>query len=176
MSKIEQLLLLILDRAHKAGTKDLSKFQLFKIAYLLQVISLKYAGTFLIPDIIFVRDKNGPISVNIYSAIEKLICRGYVKKEVIENKEYGYPRDAHSLAKKIPKLSFSLGETIFLDNFLAKLLPLTQKKLKNLVYKTEPMRAIIREEKGVEVKKGAVLDFTSVIVDSDVVESYSDLS
>ncbi len=176
MSKTEQLLLFILDRAHKAGIKDLSKFQLFKISYLLQVISLKYAGTLLVSDITFVRDKNGPISVNIYSATENLIRQKYIKKEVIENKEYGYPRDAHSLAKKIPKLSFSIGETIFLDNFLSKLLSLTQKKLKDFVYKTEPMQAIIREEKGTEVKKGAVLDFTSVIVDPDVVESYSDLS
>lgn len=174
MSKIEEILLFILDRAHKAGIKDLSKFQLFKISYLLQVLSLKFAGTFLIPNITFVRDKHGPISVEIYSATEKLVKQGYIKRETKENKVYGFPRDAHSLVKKLPKLSLSTGQMIFLDNFLSKLLPLTQRKLKELAYKTEPMQEIIKKEKGSVIKKGSVIDFNSVIVDSDVVEGYSD--
>lgn len=174
MSKVEELLLFILDRAHKAGIKDLSKFQLFKISYLLQVLSLKFAGVFLIPDITFVRDKHGPISIDIYSATEKLIKKGYVKREVKENKEYGYRRDAHSLIKKIPKLSLSFGQIIFLDNFLSKLLPLTQKKLKEMAYETEPMQEILKKEKHSDLRKGEVIDFNSVIVDSDIMEGYSD--
>ena len=69
-------------------------------------------------------------------AIEK---KGYIKKEVKENKDYKKPRHCHSLAKKIPRLNFTKGEEIFLDNFLLKLLPLTQSKLKEMAYNTEPM-------------------------------------
>lgn len=174
MNRLEELILFILDRAKSFGIKDLSEFQLFKIPYLVQVLSLKYAGTLFMPDITFVRDKNGPISIDIYTAIEKLIASGHIKKEVIENKKYGYPRYAHSLNGKLPKLSLNTGEIIFLDNFLSKLLPLSQARLKDFTYKTEPMQEIQKKEREGEIKKGALINFSSVTVDPDVVEVYSD--
>ena len=99
------------------GIIDLSSFQLFKIPYLIQIFSLKYAGTKFVSDAVFVRDQNGPISIDIYSAVERLEKKGYIKKEVKENKDYKKPRHCHSLAKKIPRLNFTKGEEIFLDNF-----------------------------------------------------------
>ena len=174
MSRIEELILFILDRAHKMGIIDLSSFQLFKIPYLIQIFSLKYAGTKFVPDAVFMRDQNGPISVDIYTAVERLEKKGYIKKEVKENKDYKKPRHCHSLAKKIPRLNFTKGEEIFLDNFLLKLLPLTQSKLKEMAYNTEPMRSIKEKEKGDSIKKGAVLDFSKVVVDPDIVDVYSD--
>ncbi len=175
MSRLEELILFILDRAHKMGINDLSKFQLFKIPYLIQVFSIKYTGIKFIPEAIFLRNQNGPISVDIYSAVEKLEKTGYIKKEIKENRDYKKSRHCHSLAKKLPKLGFTIGEEIFLDNFLLKLLPLTQAKLKELAYNTEPMKNIKKEEeKRGNIKKGAVLDFSAVMVDSDVVDIYSD--
>lgn len=130
MSRLEELVLFILDRAHKKGINDLSKFQLFKIPYLIQVLSIKYAGSAFVPEATFVRDQNGPISIDIYSAIENLEKEGYIKKEIITGRDgYEFERHSHSLKKKLPKLNFSPAETIFLDNFLARLLPLSQKKL-----------------------------------------------
>jgi len=175
MSRLEELILFILDRAKNFGIKDLSEFQLFKIPYLIQCLSLKYAGTFFVPDITFVRDKNGPISIDIYTAIEKLIASGYVKKEIIENKKYGHPRYAHSLSGKLPKLSLNTGETIFLDNFLAKLLLLSQVRLREIAYKTEPMQEIQKMERDGKIKKGVLINFSSVTVDPDIVEAYSDV-
>jgi hypothetical protein len=177
MSRLEELILFILDRAHKKGIENLSKFQLFKIPYLIQVLSIKYAGSAFIPEARFLRDKNGPISIDIYSAVENLEKNGYIKKDIVAGQDgYQFPRHSHSLKKKLPKLSFSVAEAIFLDNFLAKLLPLSQKKLKEMAYSTEPMETIQKQEKkgGGEIKKGTVIDFSTVVVDSDVMDVYSD--
>jgi len=175
MSRLEKLLLFILDRAKKEGKTDLSQFQLFKIPYLLQVYSLKYAGTPFITDAIFVRDNNGPISVDIYTALKNLEENGYVKMEKKENKEYGYPKHAFSLTKKIPKLGFNQGEIMFLDSFLSELLPLTQKKLKERTYFTEPMQEIQKREKSGNILKRTVINFSTIAVDPDVVDVYSNL-
>jgi uncharacterized phage-associated protein len=174
MTRLEQLLLFILDRAKKEGKADLSQFQLFKIPYLLQVYSLKYAGTSFINDATFVREKNGPISINIYTALKNLEKTGYVKMEEKENREYGFPKHAFSIIKKLPKLDFDQGEILFLDNFLAELLPLTQAKLKEKAYATEPMQEIKKKENGGAILKGAVIDFSSIAVDPEVVDAYSD--
>lgn len=173
MTRLEELLLLILDRAQKMGMKDLSSFQLFKIPYVIQVFSMKYAGKNFLPHTVFVREKNGPISIDIYSAVDNLVKLGYIGLDVSKKTDYPFPRHGHRLAKKLPKLSLSKGEIIFLDNFLSELLPLSQKKLKDFAYATEPMREILKdEEKG--IKKGAVLNFSTVTVDSDVVDAYAD--
>lgn len=173
MKRLEELLLLILDRAKKEGKNDLSKFQLYKIPFLLQVYSIKYAGTPLITDATFIRDKNGPISIDIATALENLKSNGYINMEVIENPEYGYAKHSFTLTKKVPKTSFNEGEIIFLDNFLSELLPLTQAKLKEIAYATEPMQEIQIAERGKGVLKGKVINFSTVAVDSDVVDMYS---
>lgn len=175
MTQLEQLLLLILDRAKKEGKDDLSQFQLFKIPYLLQVYSLRYAGTPLIKDTTFVREKNGPISICIYSSLEKLKDDGYIKMEIKENAKYGYSKHAFSIVKKLPKLDFTQGEMVFLDNFLSELIPLTQNKLKERAYATEPMQEIQKIESKKGFLKGTVINFSSVAVDSDIVDAYSDL-
>jgi hypothetical protein len=174
MTRLEQLLLFILDRAKKEGKTDLSRFQMFKIPYLLQVYSFKYAGTPFITEATFIREKNGPISINIYNALENLKGAGYVKMEIKENEKYGHSKHAFTLAKKIPKLDFDQGEVIFLDNFLSELLPLTQTELKKKAYDTEPMQEIQKKEKDGNILKGAVINFSSISVDPDVVDTYSD--
>jgi len=173
MTRLEELLLFILDRAHKMGIKDLSSFQLFKIPYIIQVLSLKYAAKAFLPDTIFVRHKNGPISLDIYSSIENLVRMKYIDLDTSKKEDYKFERRCHKLAKKLPKLNFNQGEVIFLDNFLSELLPLSQKKLQEYAYSTEPMIEITKEEKG-EIKKGAVINFLNVLVDSDVVDAYAD--
>ena len=112
-NRLEELILLILDRTHKEGKADLSRFQMLKIIYLIQVYSLKYAGTSLLPQTTFIREKNGPISVDIYKSTDGLVGRGYIKKEIKENKDYGHERHCFSLAKKLPQLNFNKGELLF---------------------------------------------------------------
>ncbi|MFA5645732.1 MAG: type II toxin-antitoxin system antitoxin SocA domain-containing protein [Candidatus Ratteibacteria bacterium] len=174
MKRIEQLLIFILDRAHKMGIKNLSSFQLFKIPYIIQVMSIKYAGIKFLSDVNFLRDKNGPISTDIYHAKEALIKKKYIDLQKNKTQDYVFERHSHRLIKKPPKWTFSKGEMIFLDNFLSELLPLSQKKLKEYAYNTEPMKHIIAQEKSGEIKKGIILDFSKVTVDPDVVDLYSD--
>ncbi len=172
MNKIEKLLLFILDRAHKGGIKDLSDFQVFKIFYNLQIYSIRYTGSELVPNVNFIREKNGPISIDVYHSLEKLRANHYIETKVIENKAYIYPRHANRLGKKSIKFDFTLGETIFLDNFLSDLLLFSQKALKELTYNTEPMKEIVKKEKG-KIKKGEILDLKKVLIDQDVMEAYS---
>lgn len=174
LSRLEQLIIFILDRAHKKGIKDLSDFQLMKMLYLLEVFSLKYTGTKFI-DEVFTRYKNGPITTYFYKARENLLSKNFLNVEEKKKIDYKYPRRANMIGKKkFNKFTFTMGETIFLDNFLDDLLELTQKELKNLAYKTEPMEAILNAEKNNGIKKGTIIDFNKVIVDSDVIETYSD--
>jgi len=175
MTRLEELLILILDRAHKEGKPNLSRFELLKIIYLLQVYALKYAGTTLLDNTTFIREKNGPISVDVYKSMDGLMADGYIKMDIQENKDYGHPRHCFTLAKKLPRLNFGQGELVFLDSFLSELLPLSQAQLKSKAYATEPMKAIMNEEKGGRIKKGQVLNFASVSVDADVVDAYSDV-
>jgi hypothetical protein len=148
---------------------------MYKLPYLLQIYSIKYTGDPFIPSTKFIRQINGPISIDISSALDNLEHKKYIHKDVVENTDYGHPRYSYSLKKKLKKGTFSEGEMIFLDNFLSELLPLTQKKLKELAYKSEPMVEIQSEEKKTRAKKiGKFIDFSSVSVDPDVVEVYAD--
>ncbi len=176
MNRLDELLLFVLDRANKGGKHDLSKFQMYKIPYLLQIYSIKYAGTPFVKDTQFIRKKDGPISIDIQSALERLENGGYVRKEIVENKSYGHSKHAYSLGeKKVNKFNFDSGEQIFLDNFLSELLPLTQTKLKNITYATEPMQDIqLREKARRSHLYGVGLDFATVAIDPDVIEAYSD--
>lgn len=174
MKRIEELLLFILDRAQRMDIENLSSFQLFKIPYIIQVFSIKYAGIGFLPDVIFVRDQNGPISVDIYTARETLINTGYINLKKSKKEDYAFERHGHKLVRKPPKWNFGKGEMIFLDNLLSELLPLSQKKLKEYAYNTEPMKCILSQEKSGEVKKGAVIDFSTITVDSDVIDACSD--
>ncbi len=176
MNRLDELLLFVLDRAKKGGKSDLSQFQMFKIPYLLQVYAMKYAGMPIVKDTSFIRNINGPISIDIYSSLNRLEKDGYIRKEIKENKAYGFSKHAFSLGKKQKRgFSFDLGEQIFLDNFLSELLPLTQAELKKRAYATEPMQDIqIKEkERGVRLD-GLSLDFTKVSIDPDVTDAYSD--
>ncbi|MFA5249677.1 MAG: type II toxin-antitoxin system antitoxin SocA domain-containing protein [Candidatus Paceibacterota bacterium] len=174
LNRLEQLIIFILDRANKKGIKDLSDFQLMKMLYLLEVFSLKYTGAKFI-DEVFTRHENGPITTYFYKARENLLAKDFLNVEEKKKVDYKYPRRANMLGKKkLDKFIFSMGETIFLDNFLDDFLKLTQKELKNLAYETEPMKAILESEKNKDIKKGTIIDFNKVIVDPDVVETYSD--
>jgi len=174
MTRLEELILFILDRAHKMGIENLSRFQIQKIIYMIQVFAIKYAGKEFIPNITFIREENGPISPDIYESTQKLVEQDkFVALDISKKEDYQFSRYGHKLKKQLPKLSFSLSETIFLDNFISDLLPLSQKKLKEITYSTEPMKEIINREKG-KINKGAKVNLSLIPIDPDVVDFYSD--
>ena len=73
MNKLEQTILYVLARAKEKGKNNLSKFELFKLLYLLEIESYKFTGkSFFNSSISFVREQNGPISIDVYNALNSL--------------------------------------------------------------------------------------------------------
>ncbi|MCK5096271.1 MAG: DUF4065 domain-containing protein [Candidatus Pacebacteria bacterium] len=174
MNKLDDLILFVVDRACKEGKSNLSRFEVFKIIYLIQIESLKFTGKSFVDDARFVRDKNGPISIDVYKAMDILKEKGYLKLDIIENKKYGHPRHAFSLLKKKTKFDFSTGETIFLDSVLSDLFKLSQQQLKEIAYNTEPMKEIRRREKSGKILKGKPIDMKLVSLDPDILDIYTE--
>ena len=61
LQKIHETILYILLMAKENGTGDLSKFQIVKLLYLIQIESLKFTGRPFINNLSFFREKNGPL-------------------------------------------------------------------------------------------------------------------
>lgn len=171
LTRLDETILYILDRANSRFKQiGLSKFQLMKINYLIEVESRKFIGEPFNPEFKFVRDKNGPISYQVYESIEKLENE-YIKIKLQPNYEYGHTRANHMLIKK-PKFNFSKDEIIFLNSVIDDSLKLTQSALKKWVYSTEPMVGMLKEEaeENMDLKKGATLNLNLIALDEDVVE------
>lgn len=170
LSKAQELILIILDRAKQEGMENLSKFQLMKLVYLIETEALKYSGTFFVK-FRFIRDANGPISIDTYNAIDELKTLGLINVYQKSNPKYGHDRICHKMIKSLPEIkNFSKDEVLFIDSVLSDYLPLTQNKLQKVAYSTEPMQAILKEENG-KILKGKPLDMNLVNVHEDVMES-----
>lgn len=173
LSKAQELILIILDRAKQEGLENLSKFQLMKLIYLIETEALKYSGTFLVK-FRFVRDANGPISIDAYNAIDELKTLGLIDIYQKSNPKYGHDRICHKIKRTLPEIkNFSKDEILFIDSVLSDYLTLTQNNLKKVAYSTEPMKAILEEEKG-KTLKGKPLDMNLVSVHKDVMEAIED--
>jgi len=175
LPRLHGAILFLLQRAKIFGINDLSKFQIMKLIYLADVESRKFVGEPLTSDLRFVRDQHGPISYNIYSAITDLTGK-YIKVKPKKKPDYPFARECHSLikGKKLPKI-FTKEEKLFLNSVFGDYLSLTQKQLKVTVYKTEPMSAILKQEKKGKVLKGRPIDMNLVPLDEDLLEMITDV-
>ena len=172
MTRIEDIILYLLSRAKQKGKDNLSKTELFKLLYLLEVESYKFTGrTFFDSTVTFVRDKNGPISVAIYRALSDLDNR-YIKMEEKKKEDYPYPRHCISIKRNIKKFNLQDSERLFINSVLESYLTLTISRLKNAAYNTAPMKEIQKEEKRSKksVLKGHQLDFILIPLDEDRVD------
>jgi len=174
--KLENTIIYILGRAQTRGKKNLSKFELFKYLYLLETEAYRFTGkSFLDNNVSFVRDKNGPISIDIYNAITNLEG-DYIQLTKTKQKSYPYPRHSISLKKNKNKRKSSLknSEKLFINSVLESYLELPQKTLKDIVYKTEPMKSILKEEKKKKSSlKGTRLNLNLIALDEDMVDLIS---
>lgn len=132
---------------------------------------MKFLGHLFTDRVSFVRDKNGPISYDIYRSSQTLKDMGLIDIKTQEGSaEYGYPRLCHSLRSKLPNLNFTDSEIIYLNSILDDYLGLTIKKLKEITYHTEPMLEMLKQEKsqGVTLLKGERINFNSIALDEDI--------
>jgi uncharacterized phage-associated protein len=172
LTKLQETIIYILQHAKEKGISGLSKFQLMKFVYLIQVESYRFMGSPFIEEVRFMREKNGPISTNIYDAIKSLEGE-YIHIDVVPNRAYGYDRHDHKLIKAPKTYALISEEKIFMNSVLDDYIQLSQAKLKELVYKTEPMQNIIEQEKHSGNKAGYSLDMNTVPLDPDVLEAMS---
>jgi len=172
MTKLENTILYLLMRAKEKGKNNLSKIELFKYIYLLESESYRFTGkSFFDCPMSFVRDKNGPISTDIYKALTGLVGN-YVNIIEENNNNYTFPRHSISLKKKLNKIDINESEKLFINSVLESYISLPINKLKKIVYATEPMLEIIKEEKAnkVSLLKGERLNFNCIPLDADVVD------
>ncbi|MFH0840455.1 MAG: type II toxin-antitoxin system antitoxin SocA domain-containing protein [bacterium] len=172
MNKLEKTILYLLTRARDNGKNNLSKFELFKFLYLLEVESYKFTGnSFFDSSVSFARDNNGPISVDVYHALNALNGK-HIKLIEVENKKYGHNRCCISLIKNLKKIDLTDSEKLFINSIIKSYINLTIKKLKEIVYDTEPMQEILKEEKKRKIKflKGEKINFNHISLDEDIVD------
>jgi uncharacterized phage-associated protein len=172
MNKLENTILYLLSRAKERGKDNLSKFELFKLLYLLENESYKFAGkSFFDSSISFVRDKNGPISIDIYNALN-LLKNKYINLKEEQKEDYNFPRCCISLKKKLNNINLDESEKLFINSIVESYIALSMKELKKIVYTTEPMEHMIKKEKKNKVKflKGEKLNFNCISLDEDVVD------
>jgi uncharacterized phage-associated protein len=172
MTKLENTILYLLSRAKERGKDNLSKFELFKLLYLLENESYKFTGkSFFDCSISFVRNKNGPISIEVYNALTALNDK-YISLTEEKKQDYDFPRHCISLKKKINKINLGDSEKLFINSVVESYITLPMKELKKIVYATEPMEELIKEERKnkVEFLKGVKLNFNCIQLDEDVVD------
>lgn len=172
MNKLEFTILYVLARAKEKGKDNLSKFELFKFLYLLEAELHKYTGkSFFNSTVSFVRDKNGPISIDIYHALNSLKDK-YINLTEVKKTDYEFSRHCISLKNKPGKINLDDSEKLFINSIVESYIHLPMKELKKIVYATEPMEKMLEAEKKKKVKvlKGEKLDFNCVTLDEDVID------
>ena len=172
MTKLENTILYILTRTKERAKSNLSKFELFKYLYLLETESYKFVGkSFFSCSISFVRYENGPISIDIYNALNALENK-YISLKQEKRSNYDFPRHCISLIKKVPRIDLSDSEKLFINSIIESYVSLSIKELKKVVYATEPMAEIVKEEKKNKGKlaKGEKINFDCILLDNDVVD------
>ncbi len=172
LNRLQETILYTLAKAHDKGINNLSKFQLMKLVYMIEINSQRFLGESFIHNVKFYREKNGPISYDIYKAVDELTKTGFIEAWAEDNTEYGHPRHCHRIKKQPAQVSFGKSEKVFLNSILEDYLPLTIAKLKAEAYKTEPMQKAQQEEKRQgHPLNGRPLDLDTVALDEDILSA-----
>lgn len=175
MNKLEKTIIWILEAARERKIKDLSKLQIQKLVYLIDVEYRRYSGeSFFANSVSFYRQKLGPLSIQVYDALKDLDQSGCVKMTITDGAGYTAPRHGYSLSINPNQLKthrLSTGEMVFVGSVLNDYVSLDQAKLKKIAYKTEPMERMLREEtkRGKELN-GAPLNMELIPLDGDLVK------
>lgn len=175
MNLSEETIIFILSQIYKVKKDNLSQIELFKLLYLIETESYRYTGdSFFNEEVLFTRDKNGPISVDVYKALDNL--SDFVQKKERKKPDYPYKRHSFYIKEgvKYELKRLRQDQKLFINSVLLSFGGLAINKLKEKAYETEPMLDMISKEqkRGVECFKGASLNFKTVKLDKDMKEIY----
>jgi len=175
MTILEETILFTLSQVKKLGKENLSKIELFKLIYLIEVESYRFVGeSFFNKEVLFARYENGPISVDIYKAIDNLKYGSYIEIKEEKKDDWGEPRHSIYLKKELKKTDKDKLKTeykMFINSVLSSYGKLSIKSLKKVVYETEPMVEVQKKEtKG--ILKGFNLNFGTIPLDNDFKEVF----
>lgn len=148
----------------------MAKFQIMKLVYLLEVEAYKFVGEGFFGTINFQRDKNGPISINVYNALDNLQSRRYIGMKISKRPDYPHPRHCYFLNKLPQKIDLGDSEKIFLNSVLESYIDMSIKRLKEITYLTEPMKEILKKEESGKkgILKRELLDLDCISIDEEL--------
>ncbi len=173
MSRLEFTILYLLAKVKEKKIDDLSKYQIMKLIYLLEIESRKFTGEGFIDSISFYRHDRGPISYDIYTALKNLENKNYIGMKTTKKPNYPYPRHGFSIKKLPKKIELDDSEKIFLNSVFESYIGLTLNKLGRVTYSSEPMKEILKEEqKTGKISEGSPLNLNSVSLDQEIVDLF----
>jgi len=146
-TRIANAVLYVLKRAHDRNVSDLSKFQLMKLLYLIDIEYRRYLGKSFYEAATFTRWDRGPILFEAYPVLDLLKSRGKIKVETSKNPHYGHDRECHSIVNPKMRINLTGPEKIFLNSIIDSYVTLTQDRLRKIAYATEPMQKAVEKEK-----------------------------
>jgi hypothetical protein len=131
MTKLKSTILYLLSRLKERAKNNLSKSELFKLLYLLENESYKFASrSFFDNSIFFVRDKNGYISVDFYNTLNRLKDKYIILKEEKEKKKGDCFLDCCiSRKKRVNKINLDKSERLFINSIVESYISLPIKKI-----------------------------------------------
>lgn len=176
LTRLQQLILYILEYAKKKGIDSITKYQIMKLAYMVEVESRKYTGNSFSEELIFFRKPRGPVSQAISIAINQLDNTFIeIKKIPIPKYKKGAERHEHRLRDAVnPKYDFSKEEKYFINSILGDLVDMPMVDLGKVVYATEPMKRVLEMEEKNHNMLGAKLDLNEVRLDNEILDLIGD--
>lgn len=145
--RIENAILYLLKRANEKKVNNLSRFQIMKLLYLIDIEYRRFLGISFYKTASFTRWDRGPLLIEAYPILDELYAKKIIN--IVGRKILGYNKErlCHSLNKLNVRINLTNAEKVFLNSIIDSYIDLNLNKLKELVYSTEPMKEILQREK-----------------------------
>ncbi len=157
-TKLQSLILYIVQNLHR----ELGGIELAKIIYLIDVEMMRNVGRTITGES-YSRAPNGPLAHDFSCAINTMLGFEITIREEQSKGYSGINKKCHILGDD-PRFKPELDdlELLFAHKVLKEIGQLSPIQLENLAYETEPMKAIVEEEKTTGQERGKVLNLSLI--------------
>jgi uncharacterized phage-associated protein len=157
-TKLQSLILYIVQNLHR----ELGGIELAKIIYLIDVEMMRNVGRTITGES-YSRAPNGPLAHDFSCAINTMLGFEITIREEQSKGYSGINKNCHILGDD-PRFKPELDdlELLFAHKVLKEIGQLSPIQLENLAYETEPMKAIVEEEKTTGQERGKVLNLSLI--------------